>query len=383
MVKLDAASDYLDAVEAVTRAGIPVFAQFGITPQTALRYGVEYKSIPSAADAVPVELKDELVAEAKRLEDAGAALLNFTNSGPVVGAAVAEAVGDPRRRRVRRRAVARRPDAHGERGDRLRGLGDRRRAGHLRQRRPADAGGDDGATPTTSAPRGSCPGASPSRRRPDRPPADAVRTPERNATVPTAVVDGIPTRYEVTGDGPPLLMFSPGGFDSTLESWRTVGIYQRLNLLEHLDAALHLHHLRPARVGAVRRPGRADLVGRLRPAGPRAARRARRRVGAPDGRLRRVLGGGRDRRRAPRAGALDGAVLAGRRREVPDEAALPVRAAPGLRRRARARRGRGARPGVRRARSPRTRGSARGTACCAPTSRSPPRTPPATRPATG
>ena len=95
MVKLDAASDYIDAVEAVTRAGIPVFAQFGITPQTALRYGVEYKSIPSAADAVPVELKDELIAEAKRLEDAGAALLNFTNSGPVVGAAVADAVSIP------------------------------------------------------------------------------------------------------------------------------------------------------------------------------------------------------------------------------------------------------------------------------------------------
>jgi 3-methyl-2-oxobutanoate hydroxymethyltransferase len=95
MVKLDAASDYLDAVEAVTRAGIPVFAQFGITPQTALRYGVEYKSIPSAADAVPVELTDQLVAEAKRLEEAGAALLNFTNSGPAVGAAVAEAVSIP------------------------------------------------------------------------------------------------------------------------------------------------------------------------------------------------------------------------------------------------------------------------------------------------
>ena len=95
MVKLDAASDYIDAVEAVTRAGIPVFAQFGITPQTALRYGVEYKSIPSAADAVPAELADELVAEAKRLEDAGAALLNFTNSGPVVGAAVADAVSIP------------------------------------------------------------------------------------------------------------------------------------------------------------------------------------------------------------------------------------------------------------------------------------------------
>ena len=95
LVKLDAASDYLDAVEAVTRAGIPVFAQFGITPQTALRYGVEYKSVPSAADAVPAELTDQLVAEAKRLESAGAALLNFTNSGPVVGAAVTEAVSVP------------------------------------------------------------------------------------------------------------------------------------------------------------------------------------------------------------------------------------------------------------------------------------------------
>ena len=95
LVKLDGAADHLDAVEAVTRAGIPVFAQFGITPQTALRYGVEYKSIPTAADAVPVELQDELVAEAKRLEDAGAVLLNFTNSGPVVGAAVAQAVSVP------------------------------------------------------------------------------------------------------------------------------------------------------------------------------------------------------------------------------------------------------------------------------------------------
>ncbi|WP_127354997.1 3-methyl-2-oxobutanoate hydroxymethyltransferase [Actinacidiphila soli] len=95
MVKLDAASDFLDAVTEITRAGIPVFAQFGITPQTALRYGVEYKAIPSAADQVPVEMKDALVAEAKRLEKAGAVLLNFTNSGPVVGAAVAEAVSIP------------------------------------------------------------------------------------------------------------------------------------------------------------------------------------------------------------------------------------------------------------------------------------------------
>lgn len=54
--------------------------------------------------------------------------------------------------------------------------------------------------------------------------------------MPTALADGIPTRYEVAGSGPPLLMFSPGGFDSTLESWRTVGIYRRLALLEQLTA---------------------------------------------------------------------------------------------------------------------------------------------------
>jgi 3-methyl-2-oxobutanoate hydroxymethyltransferase len=95
LVKVDAATDFLDAVEAITRAGIPVFAQFGITPQTALRYGVAYNAIPSAADQVPAEMKDALVDEARRLEAAGAALLNFTNSGPVVGAAVAQAVSIP------------------------------------------------------------------------------------------------------------------------------------------------------------------------------------------------------------------------------------------------------------------------------------------------
>ncbi|GII49003.1 3-methyl-2-oxobutanoate hydroxymethyltransferase [Planotetraspora silvatica] len=95
MVKLDGASDFLDSVTAITRAGVPVFAQFGITPQTALRYGVEYNAIPSSDDQVPVAMKDALVAEARRLEEAGAVLLNFTNSGPIVGAAVAEAVSIP------------------------------------------------------------------------------------------------------------------------------------------------------------------------------------------------------------------------------------------------------------------------------------------------
>jgi pimeloyl-ACP methyl ester carboxylesterase len=52
--------------------------------------------------------------------------------------------------------------------------------------------------------------------------------------VPSAVLDGIPTRYEVMGDGPPLLMYAPGGFDATIEKWRMQGVYERIKLLEHL-----------------------------------------------------------------------------------------------------------------------------------------------------
>lgn len=93
IVKLDGAADFPEAVEAVTRAGIPVFAQFGITPQTALRFGVAYSAASVAQ--VPDDMADELVAQAKRLESAGAVALNFTNSGPVVGPVVVEAVDIP------------------------------------------------------------------------------------------------------------------------------------------------------------------------------------------------------------------------------------------------------------------------------------------------
>jgi pimeloyl-ACP methyl ester carboxylesterase len=53
--------------------------------------------------------------------------------------------------------------------------------------------------------------------------------------VATAVIDGITTRYEVTGRGAPLLMFSPGGFDATLEKWTTIGVYARIKVLDHLS----------------------------------------------------------------------------------------------------------------------------------------------------
>lgn len=48
------------------------------------------------------------------------------------------------------------------------------------------------------------------------------------------VVDGIETRYEVRGTGEPLLMFSPGGFDATLEKWSSLGVYAKTGMLEPL-----------------------------------------------------------------------------------------------------------------------------------------------------
>lgn len=91
LVKLDGAAAFPDAVRAITRAGIPVWAQFGITPHTAMQFGGMAKAGPELA----TEMKDQLLAEATLLEQAGAALLDFTNSGPVAGAEVARAVTIP------------------------------------------------------------------------------------------------------------------------------------------------------------------------------------------------------------------------------------------------------------------------------------------------
>ena len=95
MVKVDAAADFPETVAALTRAGIPVFAQFGLTPQTALKYGIPYSSQNSAKALATDAAAAKLVEEAKVLEDAGAVALDFTNSGPVAGAAVVKAVKIP------------------------------------------------------------------------------------------------------------------------------------------------------------------------------------------------------------------------------------------------------------------------------------------------
>ena len=78
LVKLDAAADFPEAVRAIDRAGIPVFAQFGLTPQTALKYGVPYGAQSAPGAQASPEMTAKLVADAKLLEEAGAALLDTT-----------------------------------------------------------------------------------------------------------------------------------------------------------------------------------------------------------------------------------------------------------------------------------------------------------------
>jgi 3-methyl-2-oxobutanoate hydroxymethyltransferase len=78
VVKLDGAAEVPERVSAIVRAGVPVFAQMQLV---------------NGAD--PAAETPRLVADAKRLEDAGAVLIDFKYSGPVAGAAVAGGVAIP------------------------------------------------------------------------------------------------------------------------------------------------------------------------------------------------------------------------------------------------------------------------------------------------
>jgi 3-methyl-2-oxobutanoate hydroxymethyltransferase len=74
IVKFDSAAELPDAVTAIARTGVPVFAQFEMTGHNTTA-GV--------------------VNAAKRLEDAGAALIDFKYSGAIAGPAVVNAVRVP------------------------------------------------------------------------------------------------------------------------------------------------------------------------------------------------------------------------------------------------------------------------------------------------
>lgn len=58
--------------------------------------------------------------------------------------------------------------------------------------------------------------------------------------MPDAQIDGIKTRYEVNGEGPPLLMLAPGGFDAYLSRWRLNGVWKDLQPLDALAGNLRV-----------------------------------------------------------------------------------------------------------------------------------------------
>jgi pimeloyl-ACP methyl ester carboxylesterase len=71
--------------------------------------------------------------------------------------------------------------------------------------------------------------------------------------MPTVVIDGIATRYEVIGSGPPLLMYAPGGFQCGGR-----GLVDTRHLPEDKaprssTGPFHLHPVRPARMRPIGR----------------------------------------------------------------------------------------------------------------------------------
>src|SRR5258706_13858329 len=85
MVKLDEAAGFPDAVRAIADAGIPVFAQMGITQGKEAKHGIEHAQLLGGAIQVPRELPAGRVEKAKLLEKSAAMLITFTSSSPVAG----------------------------------------------------------------------------------------------------------------------------------------------------------------------------------------------------------------------------------------------------------------------------------------------------------
>jgi 3-methyl-2-oxobutanoate hydroxymethyltransferase len=86
MVKVDGAAEFPDAVRAITEAGIAVWGQFRGQGEGGKGEGGQREGDRGI---------DQIVAEAKVIEDAGAAMIDFMHSGPLAGPAVVSAVSIP------------------------------------------------------------------------------------------------------------------------------------------------------------------------------------------------------------------------------------------------------------------------------------------------
>ena len=91
MIKIDGAAKNLDVVEALVRAGIPVFTQFGFSPQSTLSIGDQHGRTEEMLEAA----RPGILEDAKRLEAAGASLLDVTHVTADVYAEIAAAVSIP------------------------------------------------------------------------------------------------------------------------------------------------------------------------------------------------------------------------------------------------------------------------------------------------
>lgn len=76
-VKLELTAGQMDLVAAIVGAGIPVFAQFGVTPMTAAHLG--------GWDSGAALDVDQAVATARAIEAAGASLIDLTHGGEATG----------------------------------------------------------------------------------------------------------------------------------------------------------------------------------------------------------------------------------------------------------------------------------------------------------
>jgi 3-methyl-2-oxobutanoate hydroxymethyltransferase len=91
MVKIDNSIANLDIVKAVLNAGIPVFPQFGFSPQASLAIG----DFNARSDDVVKAAKDRLVKEAMMLEELGCSALDCTAVTPEIYAAISSATKIP------------------------------------------------------------------------------------------------------------------------------------------------------------------------------------------------------------------------------------------------------------------------------------------------
>ena len=76
MVKLDDAGHHLDTVRAIANAGIPVYPQFGFSPQASMMLGGDFTA---RTEEMLAQRRDQILREAKELEEAGAVMLDLTN----------------------------------------------------------------------------------------------------------------------------------------------------------------------------------------------------------------------------------------------------------------------------------------------------------------